>query len=181
MLLAAAQQTGLLDSLEKALPSQTAPDTSRLAHQRPTTSRQLVQTLLFMPVAAQFRTWSLRTYTGAMLAILSGRPRAYCYRHPERFLSETAQAGGDATLTDALASWTYQLWPSQFQSKEEASQGSPATFYVDGHHKAVYSTKLIPRGLVGKLGKVLGCRGLTFLHDAKGHPLLATMSEETSI
>jgi len=40
---------------------------------------------------------------------------------------------------------------------------------------AVYSAVLVPRGPVGKLdGKILGCRELVLLHDARGHPLLAT-------
>ena len=50
----------------------------------------------------------------------------------------------------------------------------PAAFYVDGHRKAVYSGDLIPRGLVARQGDVLGCRALVLLHDAQGHPLLAT-------
>lgn len=45
---------------------------------------------------------------------------------------------------------------------------------MDGHKKPVYSDHLIPRGLVGRTGKVLGCRALVLLHDAAGHPLLAT-------
>jgi hypothetical protein len=36
------------------------------------------------------------------------------------------------------------------------------------------STARIPRGLVGRSGKVLGCRALLLLHDQHGHPLLAT-------
>ena len=48
-------------------------------------------------------------------------------------------------------------------------------FYIDGHRKAVYSDVLVPRGPVGKLGgKILGCRELVVVHDAEGHPLLAT-------
>ena len=45
---------------------------------------------------------------------------------------------------------------------------------VDGHRKPVYSDTLIPRGLVGRLGTILGCRALVLLHDEHGHPLLAT-------
>ena len=33
---------------------------------------------------------------------------------------------------------------------------------------------LFPRGLVGRLEKVLGCRALVVLHDQEGHPLLVT-------
>jgi hypothetical protein len=49
-----------------------------------------------------------------------------------------------------------------------------AVFYIDGHRKAVYGDHLIPRGLVGRLEKVLGCRALVVLHDQEGHPLLVT-------
>lgn len=156
------------------MPIASAAPSSRLAHQRALTNQQLSRTLLFMPVAQQYRPWDLRSYSGGQLAGLSGREKAYGYRSPERFLSEVAQAGGSETLTDGLAGWTYRLWSGQFGSG--ADQEEPATFYVDGHHKAVYSDKLLPRGLVGRLGKVLGCRGLVLLHDAKGHPLLALTS-----
>ncbi len=47
-------------------------------------------------------------------------------------------------------------------------------FYVDGHRKPVYADSLIPRGLIGRTGKILGCRALVVLHDQEGHPLLAT-------
>ena len=71
---------------------------------------RLLLTLLFLPVAGLARTWDLRSYTGTMLAVLTGRERAYSQRYTERFLG----------------------------------------------------------------GKILGCRELVVLHDADGHPLLAT-------
>jgi len=43
-------------------------------------------------------------------------------------------------------------------------------FYVDGHRKPVYADKLIPRGLIGCSGKILGCRALVLLHDDQGYP-----------
>ncbi len=73
-------------------------------------------------------------------------------------------------MTDALAGWTARLWTGE---KPKPDQPPPA-FYVDGHKKPVYSDHLIPRGLIGHTGKVLGCRALFLLHDAKGHPLFAT-------
>ncbi len=45
---------------------------------------------------------------------------------------------------------------------------------MDGHRKPVFSDHLIPRGLIGRTGKVLGGRTLLLLHDAQGHPHLAT-------
>ena len=35
----------------------------------------------------------------------------------------------------------------------------------------MYTEKLIPRGLIGRTGKILGCRALVLLHDEQGHPL----------
>ena len=55
------------------------------------------------------------------------------------------------------------------------SQGATAPHvYVDGLSLPVYTDTLIPRGLIGNSGKILGCRALTLLHDDQGHPLLAT-------
>jgi len=116
------------------------------------------------------RTCDLRAYTGAGLALLSQRQRAYGYWHTERFLAQVARAGGDAALTDALAAWTARLWPSEAPKPDQL----PPAFYLDGHKKPVYTDHLIPRGLIGRTGEVLGCRALLLLHDAHGHPLFAT-------
>src|SRR5215831_10986010 len=43
-----------------------------------------------------------------------------------------------------------------------------------GRSKPVYTDHLIPRGLIGRTDKVLGCRALLLLHDTKGHPLFVT-------
>jgi hypothetical protein len=83
-----------------------------------------------------------------------------------------ARADGAEALTTALGKWTAHLWPSCTQDDEE----QPACFYIDGHRKPVYTDCLLPRGLVGRSGKILGCRALVLLHDEQGHPRLATTS-----
>jgi hypothetical protein len=109
---------------------------------------------------------------GQALALLTGRSLAYGYRHTERFLAELAQAGVDEALSEVLASWTASLWkPPSYTADDPV-----LVFYIDGHRKAVYADHLIPRGLVGRLGKILGCRALVVLHDQEGHPLLVTTS-----
>ena len=134
---------------------------------------RLVRTLLFLPVAGLARTWDLRSYTGTMLANLSGREYTYSQGYIERFLARLAHAKGAELLTEAMARWTWSLWQTEQPPADQISV--PAVFYVDGHRKAVYSAVLVPRGPVGKLdGKILGCRELVLLHDAQGHPLLAT-------
>jgi hypothetical protein len=167
--LAAAQETGLLSALEKALP--TGEQTSlRLAHATTKTRRQALLTLLFLPAVGLRRPYDLRAYSGDALSLLTARQCAYGYRHTERFLAELARLQADAPLTDALARWTAALWKPE---RAKSTQPVPV-FYVDGHKKPVYADALIPRGLIGRTGKVLGCRTLVLLHDQEGHPLLVT-------
>ena len=142
----------------------------RLAHARPATRRCCILTLLFLGAVGLRRTCELKRYSGDALGLLTGRVRAYGFWQVERFLSQVARAGGEETFTDALAAWTCQLWSVQ---RSEPDYPPPA-FYVDGHRKPVYSDHLLPRGLIGRTGKVLGGRTLLLLHDAQGHPHLAT-------
>jgi hypothetical protein len=151
----------------------TDPRIPGLSPANPAVVARLVLTLLFLPVAGLARTWDLRSYTGTMLAVVTGRERAYSQHYTERFLARLAHAGADERLTEVMARWTWSLWHPE--PPEALQPAPPAVFYVDGHRKAVYSDVLVPRGPVGKLGgKILGCRELVVLHDAQGHPLLAT-------
>lgn len=173
LLLAAAQRTGLLEALVGAVMELADATIPGLNPTNPTVVAGLLLTLLFLPVAGLARTWDLRSYTGTMLALVTGRPRAYSQRYTERFLARLAHAGAAEHLTEVMAKWTWSLWQTAQLPADQLS--APAVFYVDGHRKAVYSDVLVPRGPVGKLGgKILGCRELVVLHDAQGHPLLAT-------
>src|SRR5579871_1674597 len=172
LLLAAVQQTGLLSCLEAALSPDllNANPTFRLSHSQPATRRRQVVTLLFLEAVGLQRIRDLRGYSGQALALLTGRPQAYSYRHMERLLAELASVGADTPLTQALACWTASLWGKNAQGGEKPVP----VFYVDGHRKAVYADALLPRGLIGRTGKVLGCRALVLLHDREGHPVLVT-------
>jgi hypothetical protein len=175
LLLAAAHQTGLLATLLTAIQGVASSSDSTFLPHTPAVLERLVLTLLFLPVAGLARTWDLRTYTGTLLALVTGRGCAYSYAYVEQFLARLAHAGADEPLTDALARWTWALWHDQPSEAEPEQETPEAIFYVDGHRKAVYSDVLVPRGPVGKLGgKILGCRELVVLHDQEGHPLLAT-------
>jgi hypothetical protein len=172
LLLAAAQETELLATLEAALVSCEAGTQPRLAHLTSPSRRMLLLTLLFLGTVGLRRTCDLRGYSGDALGVLTGRKRAYGYAHVERFLSQLAHAGGAETFTHALGKWTAHLW--QPSAKEETATEDSPCFYVDGHRKPVYTKKLIPRGLIGRTGKILGCRALVLLHDEGGHPLQAS-------
>lgn len=173
LLLAAAHQTGFLALLGTTIQGVASAGCRSLLPLNVAVVERLVLTLLFLPVAGLARTWDLRTYTGTLLALLTGRGCAYSYAYVEQFLSRLAHTGADESLTDAVAQWTWALWHGEPTQEEQEKQ--EAVFYVDGHRKAVYSDVLVPRGPVGKLGgKILGCRELVVLHDQEGHPLLAT-------
>lgn len=157
LLLAAAQETGLLSHLETAIASCEPTTTRSLLSSSPQCLRQLMQTLLFLPLGGLRRTYDLRGYTGGTLGVLTGRNRAYGYCHTERFLSQLAKANGSEALTTALGSWTAHLWQPCHESQE------PPCFYIDGHRKPVYADCLIPRGLIGRSGPHPGgaCAGAT--------------------
>jgi len=135
--------------------------------------QRLLLTLLFLGAVGLSRTWDLRRYTADGLALLTGRMRAYGYRYAEAFLSQVASADGADSFTSALACWATQLWHSTGETERD-EQPHTLTCYVDGHRKPVYSDVLLPRGLIGRLGVVLGCRALLLLHDEQGHPLFVT-------
>jgi hypothetical protein len=173
LLLAAAHETGLLSDLETAIASCEPTTTRSLLSSSPQCLRQLMQTLLFLPLGGLRRTHDLRGYTGDALGMLTGRHQAYGYCHTERFLSQLAKANGSEAFTTALGTWTAHLWEAE--SQDTLEEAVPC-FYIDGHRKPVYADCLIPRGLIGRTGKILGGRALTLLHDEQGHPRLVTTS-----
>jgi hypothetical protein len=171
LLLAAATETKLIADLCEALPTESTTTRPLLAGSSAALRQRLLLTLLFLGAVGLQRTWDLRGYTAAGLALLTGRKQAYGYRYTEAFLSQVAYADGAERLTDALARWTTQLWQP---TEEQGERFTSLTCYIDGHRKPVYTDVCIPRGLVGRLSTVLGCRTLVLLHDAQGYPLLVT-------
>lgn len=159
LLVAAAQQTGLIEAIGQSLPA--GAGGSRLAQSQPQSRQALLLTLLFLGAVGLERPWELRGYSGDGLALLTGRRWAYGYVHTERFLSELARAEAADPLTEAVARWSHSLW------------GTQPRYYIDLHRKPVYSDQVLPRGLIGRSGKILGSRTIGLLHDNQGHPLLA--------
>src|SRR5207244_5179078 len=109
LLLAAGQQTGLLEALVRAIMEVADPTIPGLSPPNPAVIARLVLTLLFLPVAGLARTWDLRGYTGTMLALLSGRERAYSQRYTGRFVARLATAGTAQGVAGVSASGTFPL------------------------------------------------------------------------
>jgi hypothetical protein len=132
LLLAAAHQTGFLAVLGTTIQGVASAAGRSLLPLNLAVVERLALTLLFLPVAGLARTWDLRTYTGTMLALVTGRGCAYSYAYVEQFLSRLAHAGADKHLTDAVAQWTWGLWHDE-QTHEEQEQGEyRAVVYIDG-------------------------------------------------
>src|SRR5436853_4437800 len=135
LLLAAAKQTGLLEMLVTAVMEVADATIPGLNPPNPAVVERLIVTLLFLPVAGLARTWDLRSYTGTMLALVTGRERAYSHRYTERFLARLAHAGATERLTEVVAKWTWSLWQAE---QPDPDQARPGVFYVDGLRLAVY-------------------------------------------
>jgi len=173
LLLAATQQTNVLTQLETALSPKvlTAAPSLRLAHSQPEPLRCQLLTLLFLEVGGLRRTWDLRGYSGQTLALLTNRRLAYSYRHIERFLAELAR--GWEQMRFSPKPW--QTGPLLCGSHNTIWGAALLLSSTSMDRRlAVYADHLIPRGLVGRLGKVLGCRALVVLRDQESHPLLVT-------
>ena len=109
LLLAAAKPPGLLEALVEAVMALADPTIAGLKPPNPVVVARLLLTLLFLPVAGLARPWDLRSYTGTLLAVLTGRERAYSQRYAERFLACLAHAGAAECLTEVVAQWTIHL------------------------------------------------------------------------
>jgi hypothetical protein len=92
---------------------------------------------------------------------------------PSGISRQLAKANGSEALSTALGCWTSHLWEEGLQ---DAGEEAAPCLYIDGHRKPVYADSLIPRGLIGRTGKILGGRALVLVHDEHGHPHLATTS-----
>ena len=132
LLLTAAHQTGLLAKLSTTIQDVTNSGFPNRLPLSLAVVERLVLTLLFLPVAGLARTWDLRTYTGTMLALLTGRGCAYSYAYVEQFLSRLARAGADERLTDAVEQWTWTLWHDEQTEEEQEREVHRVVFYVDG-------------------------------------------------
>lgn len=130
LLLVAAKPPGLLEALVAAIMELDDPTIPGVSPPNPAVIARLVLTLLFLPVAGLARTWDLRSYTGTMLAVLTGRERAYSQRSTERFLARVAHVGAAERLTEVMAKWTWSLW--QPEQPEARQPDPPAVFSVDG-------------------------------------------------
>ena len=84
LLLAAAHETGLLADLEAAIASCEPTTAQSLLSSASQCRRQLLLTLLFLPLGGLRRTHDLRSYTGNALAVVTAPTNSNCHRSLEK-------------------------------------------------------------------------------------------------
>src|SRR5438270_9205835 len=128
LLAAAAKQTGLLEELVTAVMALADGTILGLSPPNSAVVMRLILTLLLLPVAGLARTWDLRSYTGTMLAVVTGRERASSHRYVAWFLARLAHAGACEPLAKGVAKWT---WRQRHPDPPCAEQLTPpAIFYI---------------------------------------------------
>jgi hypothetical protein len=85
-----------------------------------------------------------------------------------RFLSDLKYLGiSKDLLQDQIGFWQ-EVWRREGIQEENLPL---LCYYVDGHTKALWSTKRVKKHKVAMLGRVMGCLEQVFIHDSHGRPI----------
>lgn len=135
----------------------------RIHRHKKSTILRYIRTLFLLPVFDMERPVDLDSHEGKTLgAITSWNGEHVRYRTTDRFLRDLTalEVGDDISL--ALLGCYFKT----FYGVEEMP------VYVDGHFKAVWTLKNIPRGKHGMMDRVMPGLKQVFLNGQDGHPLL---------
>jgi transposase len=87
----------------------------------------------------------------------------------EKFLRELKYLGLAETFVRGQVGFWQQRWRAAgLDSQRE--HGPLLCYYVDGHTKALWSSKRVHKNKVTMLGRVMGCLEQVFVHDGLGRP-----------
>ena len=139
------------------------PDGRRIYRHKKSTILRYIRTLFLLPAFDMERPIDLDSYGQRTLgALTSPDGRHVRYKATDRFLRDiTALEVGD-DISIALSSCYFKT----FYGVEEMP------VYIDGHFKAVWTLKNIPRGKHGMMDRVMPGLEQVFLNGQMGHPLL---------
>ena len=155
-------EEAILDVISNRLEDSPYDGTRIRSHKRSTLLRY-IRTLCFLPLFNRERPIELDSYEGRTLgAITSADGEHVRYRTTDRFLRELTSLGVGDDMSRSLAGRYCQT----FYDVEEMP------LYVDGHFKAVWTVKNVPKGKHGMMDRIMAGRKLVFLNGHDGHPLL---------
>ncbi len=135
----------------------------RICFHKKRTLLRFIRTLFLLPALGMERPIELDNYDGRTLgAITSPSGQHARYRTTDRFLRDLTALKAGTELSLALAGCYYKAF--------YGTERMPV--YVDGHFKAVWTLKNIPKGKHGMMDRVMPGLKQIFLNGNKGHPLL---------
>ena len=138
-------------------------DGKRIHQHKPATLLQYIRTLFFLPVFNMERPIDLDNYEQNTLGkITSPTGNQVKYRATDRFLRELTILKPGNEMSESLLQCYYKTF--------YGDTGIP--LYVDGHFKAVWTLKNIPKGKHGMMDRIMPGIEQVFLHSKDGHPLL---------
>lgn len=139
------------------------PDGRRIYRHKKSTILRYIRTLFLLPAFDMERPIDLDSYGQRTLGALTSPDGKHVrYKATDRFLRDitSLDVGDDISL--ALLSCYFKTF--------YGVEGMPV--YIDGHFKAVWTLKNIPRGKHGMMDRVMPGLEQVFLNGQMGHPLL---------
>ena len=153
----------ILEVIQQHLKEST-PDDMRICKHKRSTLLQYIRTLFFLPVFDMERPVDLDSYERNTLGIItSPSGNQVKYRTTDRFLRELTNIKIGNEMSRSLLCCYYNTF---YAGNTEMS------VYVDGHFKAVWTLKNIPKGKHGMMDRIMPGHEEVFLNGNNGHPLL---------
>ena len=155
-------EEAILEVVLKRL-KKSSPDDLRIYRHKTLTLLRYIRTLYFLPAFDMERSIELDDYEGKTLGAITSPDdgRIIRYRTTDRFIRELTSLGVGTDMSLSLAACYYKTF--------YAHRGM--SLYVDGHFKAVWTLKNIPRGKHGMMDRIMPGLKQVFLNGQNGHPL----------
>ena len=155
-------EQAILEVIQQRL-QETIPDDLRICNHKESILLQYIRTLFFLPVFDMERPIDLDNYEQNTLGMItSPTGNQVKYKATDRFLRELTNLKVGKEISGSLLQCYYNTF--------YGNTGMPV--YVDGHFKAVWTLKNIPKGKHGMMDRIMPGIEQVFLNSKDGHPLL---------
>jgi len=138
-------------------------DGRRIHRHKKSTILRYIRTLFLLPAFDMERPRDLNGYERKTLGVVTSQDKKQVrYRTTDRFLRDLTSLEIGEDMSIALLDCYFKTF--------YGVEGMPV--YIDGHFKAVWTLKNIPRGKHGMMDRVMPGLEQVFLNGQMGHPLL---------
>lgn len=155
-------EQAILEVIQKHL-KETTPDDKRIFKHKKSILLRYIRTLFFLPVFDMERPIDLDSYEGGTLGIItSPSGNQVKYRTTDRFLRELTTLKIGNEMSRSLLHCYYNIFFGDTR----------VPVYIDGHFKAVWTLKNVPKGKHGMMDRIMPGIEQVVLNSKDGHPLL---------